>query len=250
MNAFANTLFTLLFGWIRAGVQAIWSSVTQGRLSAFFTWLGDHWFIVLLILCAVCTVLDYLVWLVRWRPYLVWRTKMRRLFSALRGENRTEARQFDQGYDGGVEMDALQPREPAQEPPILYPEEPAYYAPPAYEPPAPPQDDAPVYAPPPASFFQPLPDAAPADAPLAPEPEQPPVRRRRSEKYGRAPQSPRWHEKLLNDPYDNVNQDGLPPAVDREEAFHAPVYPAYPDSNYAAWQGSPDRQQPKGQGSL
>ena len=248
MNAFANTLFTLLFGWIRAGVQAIWGSVTQGRLSSFFTWLGDHWFMVLVILCAVCTVLDYLVWLVRWRPYLVWRTKMRKFLSALRGRKWAEERQFTRGYVAGVQMDDLPPPEPIPEPPILYPEEPVYAPPPTWEPAAPQADYVPA-PPAPAPLFQAAQDMPPAEEPLAPEADQPPARRRRSERYAHPQQSPRWHEKLLNDPYDNMNQEGLPPAVDQDEAFHAPVYPAYPDSNYAAWQGSPDRQQPNGQGS-
>ena len=131
MNAFANALFTLLFGWIRSGVQILWNASTQGHLSGFFTWLGDHWLLVAVFLCLVCTVMDYLVWLVRWRPYLVWRTKMRRFFAALRGRTWTDSRQFDRGYEAGVqmEMDGLVPPEPIPEPPVYSPEEPEVYAP-------------------------------------------------------------------------------------------------------------------------
>ena len=129
MNAFANALFTMLFGWIRSGVQILWNAFTQGHLSRFFTWLGDHWIIVLVFLCLVCTVMDYLVWLVRWRPYLVWRTKMRRFFAALRGRTWSDSQQFNRGYKTGVqmEMDGLTPPEPVPEPPVYYPEEPADY---------------------------------------------------------------------------------------------------------------------------
>lgn len=247
MNAFANTLFTMLFGWIRAGVQSVWNSVTQGRFLGFFTWLGDHWFPVLLFLCAVCTVLDYLIWLVRWRPYLVWKTKLRRFFSRLRGKQWSEKTHFDRGYAGGVSI-PLEPvpayrqplfeerryaAVPEPEPPAM-PEPDFYEAPPAAEPP----QYAPIFNAPPAPVFQPV---EPAPAPVffqepaqpeqpSPAPEQPAARRRRSQKHERQ-RSPLW---LLSDPGDEGMLDGLPPAVNKEDAFHAPVYPNYPDSAYAA----------------
>lgn len=253
MNAFANALFTLLFGWIRSGVQILWNAFTQGHLSRFFTWLGDHWFIVLVFLCLVCTVMDYLVWLVRWRPYLVWRTKMRRFFAALRGRTWTDSQQFDRGYEAGVqmEMDDLTPPEPVSEPPVYYPEEPAAYAPAQPEepavyqaPPPPPVDYASAYVPPHTPLFPPV----SADAAPAFEPEGEYVRHRRSEKHSRPQPGGRRHERRTSDTGDADVQEGLPPAVDQEDAFHAPVYPAHADSVY--WQEQDDRPAPGGKGSL
>lgn len=255
MNAFANALFTMLFGWIRTGVQILWNAFTQGHLAGFFTWLGDHWFIVLVFLCLVCTVMDYLVWLVRWRPYLVWRTKMRRFFAALRGKAWTDSRQFDRGYKGGVQMDGLEPPapipEPIPEPPVYYPKEPVVYPsfqaeePAVYQaPPAPAADYAPLYTPPPAPLFPPAsPDAAPAF-----EPEEERIRHRRSEKHGHSQPAGRWHERRQDDAGDADGQEGLPPAVDQEDAFHAPVYPVHAGSDY--WQGQDGRPAPGGKGSL
>ena len=42
--------------------------------------------------------------------------------------------------------------------------------------------------------------------------------------------------------------DGLPPAVDREQAFHEPVYPrpAGGDGGYYGWQRGPYPQQANG----
>ena len=85
MNTFANSLFTVLFGWARGLIQQVWNAAVSGRFSGFFTWLGDHWVWVVLGLILGCTVMDYLIWMIRWRPYLVWRTKMRRFLRVLRG---------------------------------------------------------------------------------------------------------------------------------------------------------------------
>ena len=43
MNSFANSLFSLLFGWARTLIQHIWTAAISGRYGGFFTWLGDHW---------------------------------------------------------------------------------------------------------------------------------------------------------------------------------------------------------------
>ena len=87
MNAFINSLFTLLFGWIRSLIQSLWNSIFSGAYHGFFSWLGDAWPWVVIVLCVGCTVLDYLVWLVRWRPYILWRQKLRSLWRRVAGKN-------------------------------------------------------------------------------------------------------------------------------------------------------------------
>ena len=62
-------------------------------------------------------------------------------------------------------------------------------------------------------------------------------RRRRSEKYERRRQE--WRDRLLNgSAEDDEMLDGLPPPVDRQQAFHEPVYPRRNEEEdvYSAWQ--------------
>lgn len=257
MNSFANSLFSLLFGWLRSLIQGIWTAAARGEFSRFFTWLGDHWFLVAVVLCLGCTVLDYLVWLVRWRPYLVWRTKLRSFIRRLRGEKVDSQRRFSQGYAEAVPLDMPEAEFPA--PPVYnWEEQEAAF------------HQAPTQLPPQAEAF-PLPAEAvvPSGAPLPQEaegiPQQhryfvqpegyqpPPVyipsradsafssdmpaarRRRRSEKYDRRRTS--WHERLISSAEDEeALLDGLPPAVDREDAFREPVYPQRGPQGYDAWQ--------------
>ncbi|MBE5783378.1 MAG: hypothetical protein E7329_08715 [Clostridiales bacterium] len=236
MNNFANTIFTVLFGWVRSLVQGIWNAVVQGDLSRFFTWLGDHWLGVLLFLCLCCTVLDYLVWLLRWRPYLVWRTRMRRLIQRLRGRDE----QFHQGYEEGVALEFEEEGAPA----------PAWEEAQEWQQPMAPawQDEAPVqnayareqmsasrrYFPQPESY-EPPPVYTPSRQEAAFSSDMPAARRkRRSEKYEHKKPRP-WEMLTVSREDEEEMLDGLPPAVDPEQAFHQPVYPQRDTQPYSAW---------------
>ena len=251
MNALANSVFSILFSWLRSLVEAFWRSMSSGSFSGTLTWLGDHWVIVVVALCVICTVLDYLVWLIRWRPYVMWRQKIAKWLG--RSPQKTqEDFNFDRGYLGGVDIEVPE-RAPAPaeawEEPLYAPS--AFYQPSAAEnPPDPlPQDAA--YA---GAFSAPAPVNAPLVYPAAPQPDQAPAvpasaeaypvftpadaliqpaaRRRRSDRHGK--KSPSLPEKLLAaDDEEYSLLDGLPPLVNSREAFHRPVYPE--KSGSAPW---------------
>lgn len=73
MNTFANWLFSMLLGWTGTFANGIWNTVMNesGGFSDFFS---RFWLPVVVILIIAGTVLDFAVWLIRWRPYLVWRS--------------------------------------------------------------------------------------------------------------------------------------------------------------------------------
>lgn len=243
MNTFANSLFIVLFGWARGLIQQLWSAALSGKFSDFLTWLGNHWALVVLVLALGCTALDYLVWLIRWRPYLVWRTLYRRALRLFRREKGVPLKQFSQGYDSRVDFgQAAGPAQPRREEEAWAEE--AWSASPGTE--------APAAAP----AFSGAAENAPRMRQFTPPAayEAPPLyvsgqragyagdmsvsrRRRRSEKYGRRAS---LREKLLSGSergYETLN--GLPPAVDPKQAFHAPVFPRQRDEEedaYAAWQ--------------
>lgn len=85
MNAFADWLFTLLFGWMGGAANRAWNAVANasGGLSSFFS---KYWPILLLLAILIGTVMDYTVWLVRWKPYLVWRSWLARVLRRRRAQ--------------------------------------------------------------------------------------------------------------------------------------------------------------------
>ena len=243
MNTFANSLFSVLFGWARGLIRRLWDDAVAGQFSGFFIWLGDHWLWVALGLILGCTAMYYLIWLIRWRPYLLWRAFFRRVSRFFHGENR----QFKQGYQNSAGIQAAPDREQdAQE--EIWPEE-------AWDQPQPPAEEYHV----PEPFFSDTKEKEPRARQFTPPQayEAPPLfasarqltgsfsaempvarRRRRSEKYERRRQE--WRDRLINgDAQDYEMLDGLPPVVDRQQAFHEPVYPRKNtggDDVYAAWQ--------------
>ena len=233
MNAFADSLFSMLFGWLRALVQGLWNAVSSGGLGGFFTWLGDHWLWVVLILVLGATVLDFVIWFIRWRPYLVWKTKMRHFFRRLRYGGRAAEQQFDQGYEEGVFPEQFveeemppsygwapseqQPHWMEQEAPLLQEREQPLYIPEEYAPL--PREEK----------YVPLPKQEQISSLPLPQP-----RKRRSDRPARPRRS---LQDLLNldHPADEEMLDGLPPLMQKEEAFHQPVYPQRVQDEYASW---------------
>ena len=80
MGSFANTLFTIMLGWLQSAAAAIWSALTTENGSSFLQWIGRNWLILTAVLCAIGLVADFGIYLVRWRPMRVWKS----FFSSIR----------------------------------------------------------------------------------------------------------------------------------------------------------------------
>lgn len=74
MSGFANTVFTLLIGWFQTVVSLIWSGLTDKNNENVFTWIGNHWIVIVIVLCAVGIIVDFSVYIARWKPFDVIRS--------------------------------------------------------------------------------------------------------------------------------------------------------------------------------
>lgn len=79
MGSFANSVFNLLLGWVRSAASTLWALITGAHTGSLFAWLGENWLALTIAIVAVCTVIDVLVHLLRWRPHKVWASFLRRL---------------------------------------------------------------------------------------------------------------------------------------------------------------------------
>lgn len=227
MNALSNHVLAVLFSWMRTLIQGAWGGLSAGTSAGFWPWIGDHWLLLIVLLCLICTVLDYLVWLIRWRPYVLWRQKLRRLFHRGAADTPENARDFRQGYSDGVSLDLQNMPVPAAS---------------ALE-----DWDAPAYAPatPPETVFQePTPlgrfhngesVSVEEQAPLSEN--TPRTRHRRSDRHEN-----RW--KGLTARFSQDEDENTPPedpsaVTDQESMFHKPVYPLR--SPYVSWQRNNDQ---------
>ena len=77
MGTLADSLFNLLMGWVRALVNAIWALFTTDH-TTLLEFLGKNWALIVVVILAAGLAIDWLVWLIRWRPYHLWARRARR----------------------------------------------------------------------------------------------------------------------------------------------------------------------------
>ncbi len=93
MRGFAQTIFNALLGWIRTLVEGIWDLLFSNETRQWLTWVADNWLALVVFLCLCGVVLDYLIWLLRWRPYYVWASSVRRMRRLFGGGKASQERQ-------------------------------------------------------------------------------------------------------------------------------------------------------------
>ncbi len=74
MGSFANTLFRVMLRWLQGIISAVWSVSTSDKGDSLLTWIGKHWIPIVTILCIIGLVCDLGVYIVRWKPYKVWKS--------------------------------------------------------------------------------------------------------------------------------------------------------------------------------
>ena len=79
MGSFANSAFSMILGWLRGAVSGLWQMVFTAEDSSFVAWLGENWLGLVIALCVVCTMVDVIIHLIRWRPLTVYASFFRRL---------------------------------------------------------------------------------------------------------------------------------------------------------------------------
>ncbi len=95
MNRLADSLLTLLLSWMRALFSDI-LSLFNGSGAGILTWLQSRWLPLTAVLLLSGLTIDAVVYIIRWRPQYVWRTRLQHLFHH-REPNDSEP-DFEAGY--------------------------------------------------------------------------------------------------------------------------------------------------------
>ena len=77
MGTLADSLFNVLMGWVRALVNGIWALFTTDH-TTLLEFLGKNWIMIVVVILTAGLAIDWLVWLIRWRPYHLWAKRARR----------------------------------------------------------------------------------------------------------------------------------------------------------------------------
>ena len=210
MGSFANTVFSLLLGWLQAVTSMIWSALTAKNSETFLQFIGNNWIIIAVILCFVGLIADFIVYIFRWEPYKVWRSFWKKIRYGSRDETTTETddreeieaarpfqeeNEYQEDYDDLIkwEENELPERNPVSMTEIT---KAGYHIPPD-SPDKKPKDDT---------------DPCPNMEGVSPE-NVPPRRRRRFTNF------------LGDSGGEEIHYFAPRPMVDQKEAYHAPVYP-------------------------
>ena len=126
MGSFANTLFTLLLGWLQGIVSAVWSAFTTEDGQSMLTWIGRHWLTIAGILCVTGLTIDLCVYLFRWKPFRVWRSFFNRGRDAGGEESYTEDSYYPESSAVRAERNAYNQPEPVPDRRELRPETPDF----------------------------------------------------------------------------------------------------------------------------
>ena len=209
MNGFANSLLTLLLGWMRVLFSALLTLPQRG--SAFLAWLGRHWIPLVLVIVLAALFVDALIYILRWRPQYVWSTRLQRLFH--RKEFLRDEEEFQKGFTDSLPNFNFSDT-PIQDLSMQEPIPEEYYAPAAQQP-----------------VEEQIPETI---APIRNYPEYEARNRRsnrRSDRHGRRARRSNMPRFRLQDIGASEHNLRYPePPVQARDAFHAPVYPgAVPD---------------------
>lgn len=74
-----TAVMNTMLGWLRSVASWVLDLFDLNGTSGFspLEWLSRHWLPALIVLLVTGVVLDFIVWLIRWRPYWVWFGKKR-----------------------------------------------------------------------------------------------------------------------------------------------------------------------------
>ena len=104
-SGFIDGLVKVMLGWARWLTDLMWGSINSTPSEGgFLAWFGANWPIIFLIMLAAGILIDWLVWLIRWRPYWLWFRK-KQIIYAEEGEiplaeQEAERRRMEEGLVG------------------------------------------------------------------------------------------------------------------------------------------------------
>ena len=93
-TGYANAVVNVMLGWLKGLANWVLKLFNlAGSGGNPLLWLSENWLKLLIVLLVAGVVIDWLVWMIRWRPYWVWFKKKRIIVNderLLRGEELDE----------------------------------------------------------------------------------------------------------------------------------------------------------------
>lgn len=79
MGGYTERFMKLLLGWMKTLFDSLWGIVGSEDSGLFFQWLSKSWWLVALVIIGGGLAADWVIWMIRWQPYHIWATRLRRI---------------------------------------------------------------------------------------------------------------------------------------------------------------------------
>ena len=77
-TGYSNAIVNALLGWLKGLASWVLKLFDlAGSGGSPLLWLSEHWLQLLIFLLILGVAMDWLIWMIRWRPYWVWFRKKR-----------------------------------------------------------------------------------------------------------------------------------------------------------------------------
>jgi|GEM_PF-4935563 len=231
MGSFTQSVLNALLSWLRTGITGLWDIVNSKDTQTSLQWLGENWLVPVLLLAAGGVIIDFFIWLIRWRPFYVWGSSWRRFKRHFLKAERAEAPLPRRAYHRTPAFEPQYDEAPVFQTQAYAPvEEEAYYEEPYAEEEYI-EEREPIYTPPPAPYV--LEEvASPYERPrqqVAPTPRREGRRsattHRRTGLFGSVARNIKQNFQEAADDGEFAPFAPPKPRIDRTTAFHTPAYP-------------------------
>lgn len=88
-----------MLSWVRLFVNWFWSLFRTGAPSGLSKWFEGSWKGIVVLLVLVGVVVDWLVWMIRWRPYWLWFRKKQIIYEEEEPPRRERAERIERPRD-------------------------------------------------------------------------------------------------------------------------------------------------------
>lgn len=103
-----------MLSWMRWLTSWFWNIVNSGSTGGgFLVWFSDNWKSLTVFLIVVGLVVDWLVWLFRWRPYWLWLRKRQIIYEEVPVRKKAHSRTEDEVYAEDESAQSSSDAEPA-----------------------------------------------------------------------------------------------------------------------------------------
>ena len=117
-SEFTQKIVEVLLSWMRLVTSWVWNFFQADMGGGFLSWFADNWRHIALTLIIVGLVVDWLIWMIRWRPYWLWLRKRQIIYEEVEtpGRRKPEEKSQPQPIQPVRHMPRTQPESEFEDP--------------------------------------------------------------------------------------------------------------------------------------